>query len=81
MPVYMIEREFAEQLEVDAARLKEIDDTELALDVKWITTFLSADKKKSYCLYEAEDVDVLRLHAERLGFPLDAITEVDELKR
>ncbi|HUW04428.1 MAG TPA: DUF4242 domain-containing protein [Acidimicrobiales bacterium] len=77
----MIEREFAEQLEVDAARLKEIGDTELALDVKWITTFLSADKKKSYCLYEAADVDLLRLHAERLGFPLDVITEVDELKR
>ncbi|MCB0972215.1 MAG: DUF4242 domain-containing protein, partial [Acidimicrobiales bacterium] len=41
----------------------------------------SADKKKTYCLYECADIDVLRRHATELGLPADAITEVSEFER
>ena len=58
-----------------------VDDYHLANEIKWITSFLSADRKKTYCLYEAENADVLRKHAADLGLPADVITQVDEFVR
>lgn len=79
MPRYIIERNFAEKLEVDddaKRHIKQINDEE---DVEWIFSFLSADKRKTYCLYEAPDEDSLRKAAERLGIPADVITPVDRV--
>lgn len=79
MPRFVIERNFAEQLEVTkegAAEIKRINDVE---GVEWIFSFLSADKKKTYCLYEAPNADAIRRAAERAGVPADVITMVDEI--
>ena len=79
MPRYIIERNFAEKLEIDdeaKKHIKQINDTE---DVEWIFSFLSADKRKTYCLYEAPDEDSLRRAAERLNIPADMITPVDRI--
>ena len=40
-------------------------------------SFLSADKKKTYCLYEAPNPEAIREAAARLGIPADVIVEVD----
>ena len=50
MPRFMIERNFAETLEFtkeEAERIRQINDDE---GVKWLFSFLSADKRKTYCL-------------------------------
>jgi len=76
MPRYIIERNFAEKLEVDddaKQHIKEINDEE---GVEWIFSFLSADKRKTYCLYEAPDEENLRQAAKRLNIPADVITPV-----
>jgi hypothetical protein len=39
-------------------------------------SFLSADKKKSYCLYEAPSAEAIREAARRLNIPADVIVEV-----
>lgn len=77
MPVFMIERQFAEALEsVDAATLSRINDEE---GVEWLYSFLSADKRKTYCLYEAESADAIRAAARRAGLPADVIAEVGQM--
>lgn len=79
MPRFVIERNFAEQLEVTkegAADIKQINDVE---GVEWIFSFLSADKRKTYCLYEAPDADSIRRAAANAGLPADVITMVDEV--
>ena len=79
MPVFLIERNFAEKLEVSpdaAASINRVNDD---VGVKWLISFLSADKRKTYCLYEAADADALREAAERNGVPADVIVEVGEL--
>jgi len=79
MPRFIIERNFAEQLEVTkdaAADVQRINDEE---GVKWIFSFLSADKRKTYCLYEAPDAEAIRAAAKRANLPADAIIEVSEL--
>jgi hypothetical protein len=78
MPVFVIEREFAESFDPDEELIRLVDAYNDDNDLRWITSFLSADKKKTYCLYEADDADMLRKAAADLGIPADVITEVDE---
>ena len=79
MPRYIIERRFADQLEVTKDgndKVNRINDEE---GVKWIFSFLSADKRKTYCLYEAPNAEAIRNAAVRAGLPADVITEVSEI--
>lgn len=76
MPIFMIERQFADELEVsldDADEIRRINTDE---SVKWLYSFLSADKKKTYCLYEAPDVEAIQRAAARAGLPADVVTEL-----
>ncbi len=76
MPVFMVERRFADQLEVDpetAAAINLINDD---AGVRWLKSFLSSDKRKTFCLYEAVDVEAIRTAAMRAGIPADAIMEL-----
>jgi hypothetical protein len=80
MARFLIERNFAEQLELsgeDAELVKRINDEE---GVKWLYSFLSADKKKTYCLYEAPNAEAIRAAASRLSLPADVIVEVSDLR-
>lgn len=80
MPLFLIERQFAEQLEMTAevaAAIKRINDE---LGVNWLFSFLSADRKKSYCLYEGPSVEAIREAARRSRLPADVVIEVNELQ-
>jgi hypothetical protein len=77
---FLIERNYAQQLAPSkelAAALKEINDAE---GLKWLFSFLSADKKKTYCLYEAETADAILAAARKAGIPADVIIEVSDLR-
>lgn len=80
MALFLIERNFAEQLALtneDARLVKEINGD---VGVHWLFSFLSADKKKTYCLYEASSAEAIREAARRAGLPADLIAEVSELR-
>jgi hypothetical protein len=76
MPRYLIERNFAEQVDLTkdgAEGIKRINDEE---GVSWIFSFLSADKRKTYCLYEAPNPEAIRSAARRNNIPADVIIEI-----
>jgi hypothetical protein len=76
MPRYMIERQFAEQVELDkdgAGEITRINDEE---GVRWLFSFLSADKLKTFCLYEAPSPEAIRSAARRLNIPANSIIEI-----
>lgn len=80
MALFLIERNWAEKLEVTpeaAADVKRINDD---VGVKWLFSFLTGDRKKTYCLYEAVSADAIRQAAQRAGIPADVIEEVSELR-
>jgi len=79
MPIFLIERNFAEKLEVTPEGAASINRVNDEVGVKWLISFLSADKKKTYCLYEASNAEALREAAEKNGVPADVIVEVGEL--
>jgi len=76
VPIFMIERQFAEEIEAnaeDADGINRINDEE---DVHWMYSFLSADRRKTYCLYEAPSPDAIRRAAARAGIPADVVVEL-----
>jgi hypothetical protein len=76
MALFMIERNFAESLNPSTADLKAIGDINSLCGVKWLHSFLSADKRKTYCLYEAESGDSIREAARRAGLPADMVIQL-----
>jgi hypothetical protein len=79
MPLYVIERRFAEQLEVTDERVKLIEEINAEEGVSWLTSFLTADRQRTYCLYEAPSPDAIVTAAQRAGLPADVVVEVDRI--
>ncbi len=81
MALFVIERNFAEALseETDESGNAAIEAVNDELGLEWVTTFLTADRTRTYCLYESPSAELLREHAQRLGFPADVITEVTKV--
>jgi Protein of unknown function (DUF4242) len=79
MPLYVIERNFAEQLDLEQLDKEGIRLVNDDVGVRWLYSFLSADQKKTYCLYEAPSPEAIREAARRLGLPADVITEVHQV--
>jgi hypothetical protein len=48
--------------------------------VNWLFSFLSADRKKTYCLYEAPSADAIRRAARLNALPADAVIEVSQIR-
>jgi hypothetical protein len=80
MPLFLIERNFAEQLEVNRDDVLQVTQVNADVGIQWLFSFLSADKKKTYCLYEAPNAEAIREAAQRLNVPADVIIEVGELR-
>lgn len=79
MPLYLIERTFAEQLELSADDVRVIEEINLEEGASWLFSFLSADRRRSYCLYEAPSPDAIVAAARRANVPVDSIVEVSRL--
>jgi hypothetical protein len=78
MPLYIIERNFAEKLDLRDEDVVAVSKINGDLGVNWVFSFLSADKRKSYCLYEAKDPESIREAARRANIPADVIVEVSQ---
>ena len=81
MPRYLIERTFSEGLQISADSMgvdeclkivsKNLDD-----EVTWVHSYVSDDKSKSFCIYDAPSPEAVRRAARRNNLPIDKITEV-----
>jgi len=80
MALYLIERNFAEQLSLTPEGKASINQVNAEVGVNWLYSFLSADKKKTYCLYEAPNPELIREAARRNNVPADVIIPVSEIK-
>jgi hypothetical protein len=77
MPLFVIERSFAEELELTSEDVRLIEEVNADEGVRWVFSFLSADRHQTYCLYEAPSADAILAAARRAGVPADVIVEVD----
>ncbi len=80
MPIFLIERNFAEQLEMSLDGASAVNQINADVGVNWLISFLSADKKKTYCLYEAPSAEAIREAAVRAGLPADVIIGLSAIR-
>jgi hypothetical protein len=79
MPLYVIERKYAEQLELSSEGVKALEEINADEGVRWLFSFLSSYLRQSYCLYEAPSPDELIAAARRANIPADVIVEVNRV--
>ena len=84
MPRYMVEREFPAGLHVPittegALACRGIVNTNAKDGVTWVHSYVSSDKKRTYCIYDAPTPDAIRRAADRNRLPIERITEVSVL--
>jgi Nickel responsive protein SCO4226-like len=76
MPLFVIERSFAEELELTNDDVKLIEEINADEGVRWVFSFLSADRHRTYCLYEAPSAEAILTAARRANVPADSVIEV-----
>ena len=81
MPRYMVERTFPDTLQIpmneEGARVCGIVVGNNATEgVTWVHSYVSQDKKKTFCIYDAPAPEAIRRTAAENGLPVDHITEV-----
>lgn len=76
MALYLIERTFAEKLDLTSDDVKLIEEVNADVGVNWLFSFLSADRHRSYCLYEAPSPDAIIEAARQANVPVDNVIEV-----
>jgi hypothetical protein len=80
MPLFLIERNFAQDLVLDDAVVSHVRQINDEIGIQWLYSFLSVDKRKTYCLYEAPSAEAIRVAARRLDIPADVIIAVSEIR-
>ncbi len=80
MALYLIERNFAEELIATDETVADVLKANDTAGVDWLFSFLSADRKKTYCLYEASSPEAIMEAARLAGIPADVIVEVSDLR-
>jgi hypothetical protein len=81
MPRYLVERTFPDGLniptnETGAKTCLGVVQNNAEEQVTWVTTYVSPDRTKTYCIYDSPSPESIRRAAEANGLPVDAITEV-----
>ena len=75
---YLIERTFAPGAldGLDAAAKAKVNATNAEYGVQWVTSYATADKTKTYCIYEGPSEAAVRKAASANNIPVDTVTEV-----
>lgn len=80
MPKFVIEREMPGAGKLTPEQLRSASQQscrvllEMGPTVQWVQSYVTGDK--IYCIYNAPDADALREHAQKAGFPANAIAQV-----
>jgi hypothetical protein len=81
MPRYLVERTFTEGLhipidEIGAKACVAVVDTNTQHGVTWVHSYVTADKTKTVCIYDAPNPEAIRESGRLNNLPVDSVTEV-----
>jgi hypothetical protein len=84
MPRYLVERTFLDGLaipmtNVGAEVCLTVVGNNMKDNVTWVHSYVTKDKKKTFCIYDAPSPEAIRKAAKSNNLPVDEITQVDVL--
>ena len=83
MPKFVIEREIPGAGKLTPEQLKSISQKscgvlkEMGPQIEWVQSYVTGNK--IYCIYKAENEELIREHAKKGGFPANTIVEVPSI--
>lgn len=83
MPRFMIERNIPRLFEVQPSEMRAISQRscsvlkDLGPQVQWQQSYVTDDKM--YCVYIADNAELVQEHARRGGFPADSVKQVHRI--
>ena len=83
MKTYVIERDIPGAGQFSAEKLKAISQTsctvlkEMGPSIQWLHSYVTGDK--IFCVYKAENIDLIKEHGKKGGFPVTAIYQVNDV--
>jgi hypothetical protein len=84
MPRYVVERTFPQGLHIPidaqgAEACSSVVGHNTDETVTWVNSYVSEDKAKTFCVYDAPTPEAIRRAAQRNDLPVDRITQVTVL--
>jgi hypothetical protein len=84
MPRYLVQRSFSEGLNIPinnegAAVCGGVVEKNAEQGVTWVHSYVSEDKARSFCIYDAPSPEAIRKSAADNHLPVDQITQVTVL--
>jgi hypothetical protein len=84
MPRFMVERTFESGLHIPsnsdgALACLSVVGKNAHNGVTWVHSYVTADKTKTYCIYDGPDEAAIRAAAEQNGLPVDSVAAVSVL--
>lgn len=81
MPRFMVERTFPDGLNIPVTEEGEkaclsVVGVNAGDGVTWVHSYVSDDRKKTFCIYDAPDAEAIRSTAAKNGLPVDKVTPV-----
>jgi Protein of unknown function (DUF4242) len=81
MPRYMVERTFPDGLNIPtnpegAQAMLGVVENNAVEGVTWVHSYVSDDKTRTYCVYDAPTPEAINSVAARNGLPVNQISEV-----
>lgn len=81
MPRYLVERTYSEGLGIPTTGAGVLSCLVVVgknsdAGVTWLHSYVTEDRRKSFCIYDGPSPEAIRETASRNGFPVDAITPV-----
>ena len=81
MPRYVVQRTFPDTLEIPinsagAEACAAVIKRNTEQDVTWVQSYVSEDKRTTFCVYDAPTPEAIRKTATRNDLPVDRITQV-----
>jgi hypothetical protein len=81
MPRYLVERTFPDGLAIPsgsegASVCRGVVGRNAELGVTWVQSYVSDDRRKTFCIYDAPSPDAIHQTAKANGLPVDRVTEV-----
>ena len=81
MPRYLVERSFPDGLDIPmtkdgATTCLGVVQNNAEEQVTWVTSYVSTDRTKTYCIYDGPSPESIHRSAAANGLPVDAVSEI-----
>ena len=78
---FLVERKFPEGLNIPldatgAQLCRNVIDSNMEEGVTWLHSYVTPDRKRTFCLYEAPSPEAVRRAADRSQLPITQITQI-----